>query len=64
MKASEIIAILAKGIEKHGDKQVLFNTGHGGIWYEPTIRKAGDMYGWRMRTRKDDPFMYFDLDLT
>ena len=62
MKASEIIAILAKEIEKHGDKRVLFNTGRD-IWYEPVINKAGKLFDKPTPISKDSPFMHLDMDL-
>ena len=62
MKASEIIAILAKEIEKHGDKRVLFNTGRD-IWYEPVIDKSGKLFEKPTQIHKDSPYMHLDLDL-
>lgn len=62
MKASEIIAFLAKEIEKHGDKRVLFNTDDG-IWYEPVINKAGKLFEKPTPIHKDSPYLHLDLDL-
>lgn len=63
MKASEIIAALAKGIEKYGDKHVLVNKGED-VWYEPDIGRAGSFCGKRPKRYSDDRYMYFDMDLT
>jgi hypothetical protein len=62
MKASEIIAALAKGIEKYGDKRVLVNKGED-VWYELDIRRAGDFWE-KQKRHSDDVYMYFDMDLT
>ena len=65
MKASEIIAVLAKGIEKYGDKPVLANFGSG-VWYEPSVHKPGLLAytGKVPKNGKDKKYLYFDIDLT
>lgn len=60
MKASEIIAVLAKEITEHGDKRILLNIGEG-IWYEPVIKEAGELFS--ERVEKTPNFMCLDMDL-
>ena len=65
MKASEIIAVLAKGIEKYGDKPVLINT-NSDVYYEPTFYKPG-LFWFKKdcpKNGKNAKYMYFDVDLT
>ena len=65
MKASQVIAVLARCIERFGDKPIIINTGDE-IFREPTIDMPGLFYyrGKVPRNSKDKPYMYFDVDLT
>ena len=62
MKASEIIEVLSRSIEKYGDKRVLFYLGKGDIWFDPVISEA-DLHKWKVKHSADSPCLYFDLKL-
>lgn len=65
MKASEIICVLARNIDKYGDKRILINTGDG-VFYEPSFNQTG-LFEYKGKPPKNSinkPFLYFDVDLT
>ena len=64
MKASEIISVLARYIERFGDKTILVNTGDG-TFREFCAMDSPGLFNYVSKppkNRKDKPCIYLDID--